>query len=189
MDSHPKKSALPPRMAREEYRRWAEQQPRGRFELVAGEAVAMAPERIGHVRLKGRIYQSLDSAVRRANLPCEALADGVTIEVGEDTDYEPDAVVYCGERLDSEAIAASSPLIVVEVLSPMTQSIDTGEKLAGYFRVPSIRHYLIVASRRRAIVHHRRTDDRIETRIVQTGTMVLDPPGITISVDDVYSER
>jgi len=39
-------------------------------------------------------------------------------------------------------------VVVVEVLSPATQSVDFADKLADYFRVPSIQHYLIVRARR-----------------------------------------
>ena len=35
-------------------------------------------------------------------------------------------------------------MIVVEVLSPSTRHIDASKKLAGYFRLPSVAHYLIV---------------------------------------------
>lgn len=178
----------PLRMSREEYRRWAEQQPKGRFELVCGEVVAMSPERVQHARLKVRVWQLLDQAVRAAGLQCEAFGDGVTVEIGEDTDYEPDAVVNCGERLDPDAVAAPSPVIVVEVLSPSTRSTDAGAKLADYFRVPSVQHYLLVDTRRPEIVHHRRAGDRIETRIVNSGRIALDPPGIAITVEDVYRD-
>ena len=44
---------------------------------------------------------------------------------------------------------ASNPVIVVEVLSPSTQSISSSDKLADYFRVPVIQHYLIVRAKRR----------------------------------------
>src|SRR5690349_6288747 len=128
------------KMSREEYRRWAEAHPRGPSELVEGEVVAMPPKRVAHARLKMRVALALHQAVRASGLSCEAFPDGVTIEVGEDTDYEPDAVVNCGERLDGDEIAASNPVIVVEVLSPSTQSVDKAAKLADYFRVPSIQH-------------------------------------------------
>lgn len=179
----------PLRMSRTDFRRWAEQQPHGRFERVAGEIAAMSPERIGHARLKGRVFQLLDQAVRDAALPCEALPGGVTVEVGDDTDYEPDAVVNCGERLDPDAIAAPNPVILVEVVSPSTRSADAGAKLADYFRLPSVQHYLMVETRRREIVHHRRAGDRIETRIVNSGPIALEPPGIAITVEDVYRDR
>ena len=176
-------------MSRTEYRRWAEAQPRGRYERVAGEVVAMAPERIAHVRVKARVWQALNQAVRAAGPPCEALADGITVEVGDDTDYEPDALVNCGERIAGDEIAAPNPIIVVEVLSPSTQSVDTGAKLADYFKVPSIRHYLIVRADRRAVTHHRRNDNGgIDTRLASAGRITLDPPGIEIAIEDFYAE-
>jgi Uma2 family endonuclease len=83
------------RLTREEFHRWAQGQ-RGRYERVAGEPVAMSPERAQHVRLKSRVWAALDRAVREAGLDCEAPGDGVTIEVETETDYEPDALVNCG---------------------------------------------------------------------------------------------
>lgn len=176
------------RLTREEFHRWAEGQTQ-RYERVGGEPVAMSPERIQHVRIKSRVWAALDRAVREGGLDCEALGDGVTIEVDEDTDYEPDALVNCGPRLPPDAIAATDPVIVVEVLSPSTQSVDSSEKLADYFRVPSIQHYLIVRSRRQEIIHHRRSGDEIVSRTVNVGAIRLDPPGIVLNVVDVYGGR
>jgi Uma2 family endonuclease len=173
------------RLSREQFRQWAETQP-GRYERIAGEPVAMTPERIAHVRLKGRVWAALDRVIRERALPCEALSDGVTIEIDEDTDYEPDAVVNCGPALADDAIAATNPVIVVEVLSPSTQSIDLADKLADYFRVASIQHYLIVSTRRREIIHHSRSGVEIVTRVINLGTINLDPPGITIDLADIY---
>ncbi len=173
---------------REEYRRWAADQPRSRYERVAGVVVAMAPERVEHVRVKPRVWRALDQAVRAAGLPCEALGGGVTVEVGDDTDYEPDAVVNCGERLSGNAIAAPNPVIIVEVLSPSTRSVDTGAKLTDYFSLPSVHQYLIVRADRRAVIHHRRAGDGgIETRLIANGAILLDPPGIQIEMEDFYA--
>src|ERR1700759_5755100 len=115
------------RLSREEFHRWAEGQP-VRYERVNGEPVAMSPERIQHVRVKARVWAALDRAVATAGVDCEALNDGVTIEVDDDTDYEPDAGVNGGLPAEPDAVAAANPVIVVEVLSPSTQSIDTGDK-------------------------------------------------------------
>jgi Uma2 family endonuclease len=174
------------RLTRDEFRRWAESQTQ-RYERMAGEPVAMAPERIIHARLKTRVWQALDRAIREAGLDCEALGDGVTIEVDEETDYEPDAIVNCGPRLDPDAIAATNPVIVVEVLSPTTQSIDSSDKLADYFRVPSIQHYLIVRAKRREIIHHARSGADIVSRAINIGAIRMDPPGISIDIAEVYA--
>jgi Uma2 family endonuclease len=149
----------------------------------------MSPERIQHVRIKNRIWAALDRAVLDAGLDCEALGDGVTIEIDTDTDYEPDAVVNCGPRLPPDAIAATNPVIVVEVLSPSTETVDTGEKFADYFRVPSIQHYLIVRARRQEIIHHRRSGDAIVSHAVNVGAIKLDRPGIALDIAEVYGVR
>jgi Uma2 family endonuclease len=178
--------AMPQHLSREEFRRWAEGQPR-RYERIAGEPVAMSPEGVGHARIKSRVWAALDRAIRSANLPCEALPDGITIEIDDETDYEPDAVVNCGPPVSADAIAAPNPVIVVEVLSPSTQAIDGADKLADYFRVASVQHYLIFRSRRREVIHHRRMGDEIATRVINLGAIALDPPGITIDLADIYT--
>jgi Uma2 family endonuclease len=173
------------RLTREEFYRWAEQQT-GRYERIGGEPVAMSREPIQHVRIKSRVWAALDRAIGAGQLDCEALADGVTIEVDDDTDYEPDAVVNCGPRLSPDAVAATNPVVVVEVLSPSTQSIDSGDKLADYFRVPSVQHYLVVRSRRQEIIHHRRSADGIVSQPINIGEVRLDPPGIVFNISEVY---
>lgn len=173
-------------MGRDEFRQWAME--KGiRAERVAGEVVLMAPERVRHNRVKLNVVLARREAIRAARLTCEAFTDGVTIEIGEDTDYEPDAVVSCGNRLDDEAIAVPDPVIIVEVESPSTRSVDAGGKLADYFRLASVQHYLIVRTRRRQVIHHRRDGELIETRIVSDGTLELDPPRIAVPVEAFYS--
>jgi Uma2 family endonuclease len=174
-------------MTREEYRAWAEQQPAGRFERINGVVVAMPPESVGHNHRKFRIAQAMDAAVRSGGLPCEVYTDGITVEVG-DSDYEPDAVLHCGDSLSDDAIAVPDQLVIVEVLSPSTSGIDRAFKLVEYFRLPSLRHYLIVWADMQQIVHHRRGEDGgTQTQIVTGGEIRLDPPGITITVEDVYA--
>ena len=106
---------------------WAEDRP-GRFELDAGEIVAMSSERVRHAETKFLAQKSLERAIERANLPCHVLPDGMAVRIDEYSAYEPDAQVYCGPRLPPDASEVASPLVVVEVLSPGTRSLDTGAK-------------------------------------------------------------
>lgn len=121
--------------------------------------------------------------------PCEMLPSGLCVPIDSQTAFEPDALVYCGERLDPDAITVPEPVIVIEVFSPSTRDVDTGNKLTGYFRLPSLRHYLILDTERRTVIHHRRsTGDLIETRIATAGDLSLDPPGLTLAVADLFAE-
>ena len=176
---------VPKNPTRAEFRAWAERQP-GRYELFWGEVVPMNPQRIGHAMVKMRVWQALDRAIQAAGVECQAFGDGVTVEIGANTNYEPDALVNAGPRPAPDDIAAPNPIIVVEVASPSTASIDTGEKLADYFRVPSIQHYLIVRTAYREVIHHARRGDLIEARVIAAGPLHLDPPGLVVTVEDFF---
>ena len=175
-------------MSRTEYRRWAEDQPSGRFERVEGLVVAMAPERRSHAQRKARVWLALHRAVEAAGLPYEVYPNGMTIEV-DDSDFEPDAILRCGDSLPGDGVEIPDPLVVVEVLSPSTRQDDLTRKMVAYFQVPSVRHYLIFWADRPQLIHHRRRDgdDGIETRVVTAGEIRLDPPGVTITVEEIYS--
>jgi Uma2 family endonuclease len=178
-------------MTVEEFLAWQAGRQQGpRFELLEGRPIAMAPERLAHMRTKTRIWRALADAVTRAALPCEALPDGATVAIDESTAFEPDALVYCGDRLPGEALLVPNPVIVVEVLSPTTERLDAGGKLEGYFTLPSVAHYLLVKAERACIIHHRRGEaGHLDTQIVTTGTLDLDPPGLSVAVDAIYEPR
>lgn len=180
-------SAVPNlRLNVDDYLAWADEQP-GRYELVNGIVYAMSPETVGHIERKAAVHAALLAGIRVSGLPCYALADGATVRIGDDSAYEPDALVYCGQRLSTSSVEVPNPMIVVEVLSPSTRHVDLSFKLPGYFRLPSVVHYLIVDPTERLVVHHARgTDKTIVTRIVTEGMISLDPPGFELAMVDIY---
>lgn len=180
--------ALPSRMTASEFLAWAQQQS-GRYELVCGEVVAMAPERAAHNLVKYEICRAFKDGVRSAELTCQVFTDGMAVRIDDLTVYEPDATVRCGSRLGDDAIEFSDPIVVVEVLSPSTQAKDAGAKLSDYFRLPSVSHYLIVRTDTRTIIHHARDrEGTIITRIVTSGRLSLDPPGLGLGLDEIFAE-
>lgn len=171
----------------EEFIAWALEQPAGRFELDNGVVVAMAPERVSHGIAKRNVLIALHNAIGARGLACQALPDGMSVKVNERTVYEPDALVRCGPPLPGDTIEISDPIVVVEVVSPSSRGIDRGLKLASYFSLPSVRHYLIVDTEAHAVIHHHRGDDgRIEVTILHDGKLTLDPPGLAIHVQDIF---
>ena len=115
------------RMTSDEFLAWAMEQPETEhYELIDGEVVAMAPERSAHALTKFHIARRMAEALEGGNLPCRVYPDGMSVEVGENTVYEPDALVHCGPPLSSDATKLSDPVIIVEVLSPSTSSRDVG---------------------------------------------------------------
>jgi Uma2 family endonuclease len=171
-----------------EYLAWGDSQSeRVRSELINGQVVAMAPERVDHNRAKGAAYSALRQAVKAARLSCEAFTDGMTVPIDAHTAYEPDAVVHCGARIPPHQLTAPAPVIVVEVTSPTSAHSDTSAKLIGYFKLPSVRHYLVIDPESRAVTHHMRADDgTLSARTLTSGSLRLDPPGLEIDVSDLF---
>jgi Uma2 family endonuclease len=178
------------RMSADEFLVWVADQEGGRYELAAGEVVAMAPKRVAHNRVKFQICRALKDAVRAAALPCEVFTDGMVVRIDDATVYEPDATLRCGRRLDDDAIEFSDPTVVVEVLSPSSRARDAGAKLEDYFRLPSVRHYLLLRTDSRSVIQHARdADGVITTTIHRDGSLAIDPPGLTIALADVFAEE
>lgn len=90
----------------------------------------------------------------------------------------------CGKPIGGDALAAPDPVVIVEVLSPSRQPVDTEAKLAGHLSLPSVRHCLVVHADRRALVNHQRAKDgTIRTRLMAEGTTTLDSRGIRIAME------
>jgi Uma2 family endonuclease len=130
---------------------------------------------------------ALRRAIAAKGHSCQAFPDGMSVRVDDRTVYEPDALLRCGPPLPGDAVEVGDPVVVVEVVSPSSRGVDRGVKLAGYFSLPSVRHYLIVDTEKRVIIHHRRDEEgQIGVRILHDGTLALDPPGLEIDVSDTF---
>jgi len=160
----------------------------GRWELENGVLIGVAPERLAHSDVKGAAWSALRSAIARAHIPCRAVLDGPAVRITARTAYQPDALVYCGERLPPGAREIPAPILVVEVLSPSTAARDVTRKLIGYFSLPSVIHYLILDPEACDVVHHKRGEGGlIETRIALGGSLRLDPPGLDVAVAELFA--
>ena len=165
-----------PSMTVPEFVAWAAKQPAGRYELVDGEVVPMPSEGGRHNFAKGKIFRLLEDAVQAAGLSCAVFTDGMTVQIEPHRGREPDALVTTGPVADLDALIAVDPMIVAEVISRNSERDDTGTKLLEYFTVPSIKHYLIVRTLERAVVHHyRNPGGDLSNVIVRSGS--ADPSG------------
>ena len=178
----------PSRMNVDEYLAWAMEQPeRPRFELHCGEVYAMSPERNRHALTKLDAMLELIRAIRAAGVDCQVFPDGATVVVDEASAYEPDVTVQCGGTVDLDKVTVDRPLIVLEVLSPSSRSLDAATKYRGYFRIGSVRHYLILDPMQKSVTHHFRSDRTIESAIVDGGRLTLDPPGIEVEAEAFFA--
>ncbi|MDO9382896.1 MAG: Uma2 family endonuclease [Hyphomicrobiaceae bacterium] len=176
--------ALKP-MTVDRYLAWLEEQPRGRFELVDGQVIAMNAQHVEHIETKVSVIFALKDALR--NTCYHALGDGMAVRINDKTVYEPDALVYGGDALKLGTIIIDRPILLVEILSPGTKTVDTTKKLEGYFKLASVRHYLIVDPVARSVVHHARDEaGKIATSLLSDGELALDALGVALNVTSLF---
>jgi Uma2 family endonuclease len=176
--------ALRKAMTVSDYLAWAETQSDvSRTELINGQIVAMSPELVAHNRTKSRVLFALQRAVDGAGIKAEVFTNGLTVPIDIHTAYEPDATVRLGGPLLANVMTVPDPVIVVEVLSPSSVHMDTSAKLIGYFKLPSVQHYLVLDPETRKVTHHRRAaDGAISSEKVSSGMIDFDALGISVEV-------
>lgn len=127
-----------------------------RHEFVAGEIHAMGGSSRAHNKISGNVFAHLHTGLRGG--PCEVFMNDfkVRLEVArEEFFYYPDVVVSCHPQ-DIGKYFLSSPTLVVEVLSPSTETIDRRERHTHYRQAPTLEEYVLVAQDRRAVTVFRR---------------------------------
>ena len=177
-------------MTRDEFVAWYEQQPDGRrYERINGIIVAKTPQTVGHIRCKMAACMAFDRAIKDAGLTgCEALLGGMLVPT-DDNDLIPDGLVRRGPRLPNDAIFVPDPVVVVEVVSPDTETLDRTTKRHAYFQLPSVRQYLMIWPNESRIVRHSRlSTGNFATDVFTTGPIRIDPPGISVTVEEFYTD-
>jgi Uma2 family endonuclease len=170
-----------------DYLAWAiTQTEQPRTELINGQIVFMAAERIDHNRIKLNVAVAFKQALNAASIVGEVFTDGLTVPIDQFTAYEPDASVRFGSPLPPRGMTVTDPVVVVEVISPSSAHTDTSAKLIGYFKLASVRHYLVIDPEVRKVTHHRRGDDgAVTAQTLTEGTLRLDPPGLAVEIADL----
>jgi Uma2 family endonuclease len=117
-----------------------------KHEFLDGEIYAMAGGTPRHAALTLAVGAALLSALRDG--PCRTFSSDLRIRVLETgLAAYPDVAVVCGPlAFDPESDATvTNPTLLVEVLSPSTESFDLGEKFEHYRRIAALTGVLFVS--------------------------------------------
>jgi Uma2 family endonuclease len=160
----------------------------GKHEFVNGEIVAMAGVSWNHGLLQGNVQTAL--AVRLRGRPCVPQGSDLRVAIDETGLYAyPDVTVVCGrpELKDTNPPSLLNPTVIVEVLSPSTESYDLGAKAAHYRHRTSVQALLFVDSRRCWVQLQTRNTDGTWTLSEQTdGTVRLAAIDVELPVAELY---
>lgn len=116
------------------------QETRNEFHL--GEVFAMVGAKRAHGCVVSNLARLLGNALRGS--ACRAFQECMKVQIADDTILYPDLFVTCDKTDLRTDMIFRSPTLIVEVLSPSTESYDRSHKFALYRRLPSLREYVLV---------------------------------------------
>jgi Uma2 family endonuclease len=160
-----------------------------KHEYVNGELYAMAGGSPEHARLAFELGYLLKAAF--GDKPCRVFSSDARVRVeATDRSAYPDLTIVCGalETSPTDPDAIVNPTVLVEVLSPSTETTDRLEKWAHYRRIPSLQAYVLVAQDEARIETYRRDGRRWIYEEAGPGEVVrIGGIEVDVAIDALYA--
>jgi Uma2 family endonuclease len=163
-----------------------------RHEYLNGQVYAFAGASANHNLIAGNTFASLHAQLRQRT--CTVYPSDMRLKVSHTGLYTyPDISVVCGtpQLEDDQRDTLLNPTLIVEVLSPSTESYDRGRKFQHYRMLESLREYLLIAQDSIRIEHYTRQANGqwLLADVSQPdGSLELSSIGCTLLVADVYEK-
>ncbi len=156
-----------------------------KHEYIAGELYALAGATDRHNRIAVNIIAQLWNAAGDGG--CRVYGSDMRLRIEDDAVYYPDVQVVC-DPTDIEEQYKSSPCVIVEVLSPSTETIDKREKLLAYRRLRSLQAYVIVYRDERRVMRYWRDENNAwwDAEAHGQGPVMFPCPDVALTLDDIY---
>jgi Uma2 family endonuclease len=161
----------------------------GRWQLVDGEPVAMAPASRTHGALRLELGSLIRNHLVTQGNQCTVIAaPGIIPRVRASENVRiPELAVTC-TSYKTEEYDVSNPVLIVEVLSSSNRA-ETWRNVWSYTTVPSLREILILSSNAiRGELLRRGSDGSWPgaSTLIEDGDLTLDSIGLTVSLAAVY---
>lgn len=133
-----------------------------RHEFLDGSVYAMAGESPNHSTICFNLDTIVGLQLRGKN--CRGFSPNMKIATNEKGLYSyPDLAVICGQPTfyDGTKDVITNPTVIVEVLSPSTESYDRGEKFLRYTnRIETLKNYILISQDKPSIeIYSRQEND------------------------------
>ncbi len=120
-----------------------EKEAESKHEYLAGEIFAMAGASVNHVRIASDTGTLIGNQFKTHHF--EVFNSDLRVRTGPEGLYTyPDLSIVCGKpETDRETLV--NPTVIIEILSPDSESYDRGEKFIQYQRIPTLRLYVLIS--------------------------------------------
>jgi len=171
-------------MDKDTFLAWAQGR-EGRFELVERHVVMMVGGSKTHALIASQLMRALWARIDVSKWV--VLGSDLAVDVGPDSLRYPDAIVDSigGQR----ALVATAPVLIAEVLSPSSATLDLGDKAAEYLRLPSLAAYLVLSQHEVKVwVYLKGSDQRPGPRAITGASAAISVSalGIDLPLAEIY---
>lgn len=161
-----------------------------KHEYLHGEIFAMTGASENHNLICSYTTSALILALR--GKPCRAYQSDMRVKAGRLYTY-PDILVVCGQsqKADDKLDTLLNPVVVIEVLSPSTESYDRGKKFQHYREIESLREYVLISQDGPRVEHYLRQENDAWLYTDASGLdahLTLESVGCTLALADVYQQ-
>ena len=139
------------------------------------------------------LISALSNVLKEATgIACRVLNCQLKFHTPDGRNTYPDVSVVRGkaayhrERDDN----LTNPILLAEVLTETTEAYDRGDKWASYQTIPTLQHFLLVASEQVRVEVYTRTDSgwHLDVYADMTAQVPLSALGVTLALTDVYEQ-
>ena len=130
-----------------------------KHEYLNGQIVAMSGASFAHNFLTMNVANQLYNQLIGGE--CQVAASDMRVKATQTGSYfYPDVVVVCGEpRAEDDTFdTLLNPTLIVEILSPSTETYDRGEKFEHYQQIASVKDYILISQDKVHIEHYCRQE-------------------------------
>lgn len=163
-----------------------------KYEYIDGEVYAMAGASDRHVKVTLNAAIVIKQHLRGSG--CSTYIADMKVRIGKDEAFfYPDVMVTCDpvDQLPEQDYAKNSPKLIIEVLSPSTESKDRGSKFMRYRQLVSLQEYVLIdPDDYYAEVFRRQNENEwlLSTCQGQAASLTLQSIGLTLSLLDLYED-
>lgn len=163
----------------------------GSFEYFDGEIVSMAGGKIAHSDIASNLIFGLRDRLRDRS--CRVFGSDTAVKTVKAWPFRlPDISVVCDNAVIETMQGFDmlvNPVLIIEVLSPSTESYDREEKFLAYQAIDSFKEYLLVSQNCPRVTQYIRqmNGDWVRRDVIGLESQVaLESVGVTLRLKDIY---
>ena len=159
-------------------------------EFYRGEILAMSGGTFRHSLMQNNLFRRLSNALDGTD--CQVHSGGLLFRTGiEGLGAYPDIMVLCGQPKleDGRELVVLNSTVLVEVLSPSTETYDRRTKAREYWKCPSVQQYFLISQTRPLVeIQTRQADGQVTLNCIAGREAIcpFESLGLSIPMTEIY---